>query len=303
MEGAPGIRRPVPGRFTGLWRSLRPVQWVKNIFVFAALVFSRHLLDLRLFGLTLFAFAAFCAVSSAIYLVNDLVDRKEDRRHPLKKSRPIAAGIVPPAWAVGLALLLFGGGLSAGAWIGGWFLATLAAYCALSLAYCFGLKRIVILDVMVLAGGYTLRAVGGAAAIEVSISNWLLLCTSLLALFLGFCKRRSELTSLQENASAHRPVLAAYSEQFLDQMIAVVTASTAISYIFYALSPEVAQRVGTPHLGLTVPFVLYGIFRYFFVVHVRGGGGRPDRDVLGDPPLLANLFLYGLAVLALLYWG
>jgi len=179
--------------------------------------------------------------------------------------------------AAATAVALFALGVALSGALGPHFLAVVLIYAALSYAYCFGLKRIVIIDVMVLASGYALRAVGGAVAIQVDFSNWLLLCTSLLALFLGFCKRRQELTSLQEGAVAHRAVLARYTVSFLDQMIAVVTAATLISYIFYALSEEVAARLGTHRLGFTIPFVLYGIFRYFYLVHVRGEGGARAR--------------------------
>jgi len=286
----------------GLLRSLRPHQWTKNVFVFGALVFAQRLFDPHAVALSLAAFLVFCAVSSSIYLTNDVIDREQDALHPHKRRRPIASGQVPLGLAAGTAALLFGVALAASFFLGPSFVTVILIYAGLSYAYCFGLKKIVIIDVMIVASGYALRAVGGAVAIEVDFSNWLLLCTSLLALFLGFCKRRQELTSLQEGAVAHRAVLARYTVSFLDQMIAVVTAATLISYIFYALSEEVAERLGTHHLGLTVPFVLYGIFRYFYLVHVRGEGGRPAREVLADRPLLVNLLLYGVTVILVLYW-
>lgn len=286
----------------GLLRSLRPHQWTKNVFVFGALVFAQRLFDPHAVALSLAAFLVFCAVSSSIYLTNDVIDREQDALHPHKRRRPIASGQVPLGLAAGTAALLFAVALAASFFLGPSFVTVILIYAGLSYAYCFGLKKIVIIDVMIVASGYALRAVGGAVAIEVDFSNWLLLCTSLLALFLGFCKRRQELTSLQEGAVAHRAVLARYTVSFLDQMIAVVTAATLISYIFYALSEEVAERLGTHHLGLTVPFVLYGIFRYFYLVHVRGEGGRPAREVLADRPLLVNLLLYGVTVILVLYW-
>ncbi len=292
-----------PGRvLPGLVRSMRPHQWTKNVFVFGALVFSLHLFERRSVLLALLAFVVFCAVSSSIYLVNDIMDREQDRLHPHKRRRPIASGQVPVGLAAAAAVVLFAGAFALSLALGPRFLAVVLIYAVLSYAYCFGLKRIVIIDVMVLASGYALRAVGGAVAIQVDFSNWLLLCTSLLALFLGFCKRRQELTSLQEGAVAHRAVLANYTVSFLDQMIAVVTAATLISYIFYALSDEVAARLHTSRLGFTIPFVLYGIFRYFYLVHVRGEGGRPAREVLADTPLLVNVVLYGAAVVLILYW-
>lgn len=290
------------GFAAGLFRSLRPHQWIKNIFVFAALVFAERMWDRQAELLALAAFAIFCALSSAVYLVNDITDRDADRLHPVKRRRPIASGVVPVSVGWALALICSMGGL-----LGAWLLNTgvfaiALTYLGLSFAYCFSLKRVVILDVMVLASGYALRAMAGAQAIGVSISGWLVLCTSLLALFLGFCKRRQELTSLADGAAAHRAVLAGYSEKFLDQMIAVVTASTVISYMLYALSDEVAAKFHTRGLGLTVPFVLYGIFRYFYLVHMRGEGGRPSRELVGDRPLLINIVLYGVSVLLILYF-
>lgn len=297
--GAPAdARASLP---VGLLRSLRPHQWFKNVFLFAALVFAQRLQDPVAVTLALAGFAVFCALSSSVYLVNDLLDVEQDRLHPRKRTRPIAAGVVPPALAWGLAAVLAGGSLAGAFSLGGGFFALALTYAALSFGYCFGLKRVVILDVMVLASGYTIRAAAGAEAIHVSISNWLLICTSLLALFLGFCKRRQELTSLQGKGIAHRAVLARYSEQFLDQMIAVVTAGTVISYLLYAFSDEVAEKLHTRHLALTVPFVLYGIFRYFYLVHMRGEGGHPTREFLGDRPLLVNFCLYVLTVVAILY--
>jgi 4-hydroxybenzoate polyprenyltransferase len=293
---------PVRSSFAaGLVRSLRPHQWFKNVFLFAALVFAQRLGDPAAVGLAVAGFVVFCALSSSVYLVNDIRDLEQDRLHPRKRSRPIAAGIVPVPAAGALAAALLAAGLG-GAWLlGAGFFALALTYAALSLGYCFGLKHVVILDVMILASGYTIRAAAGAEAIHVSISNWLLMCTSLLALFLGFCKRRQELTSLEGKGVAHRAVLARYSEPFLDQMIAVVTAGTVISYLLYAFSEEVAGKLHTRHLALTVPFVLYGIFRYFYLVHMLGEGGHPTREFLGDRPLLVNFFLYALTVVGILY--
>ncbi len=285
----------------GVVRSLRPHQWFKNVFLFAALVFAQRLSDPVAVTLALAGFAVFCALSSAVYLVNDIRDVEQDRLHPRKRVRPIAAGTVPIPLAGGLAALLLAAGLAGSWFLGSGFVALALTYAVLSLLYCFGLKHVVILDVMILASGYTIRAAAGAEAIHVEISNWLLMCTSLLALFLGFCKRRQELTSLEGKGVAHRAVLARYSEPFLDQMIAVVTAGTVISYLLYAFSDEVAGKLHTRHLALTVPFVLYGIFRYFYLVHMRGEGGHPTREFLGDRPLLLNFFFYVLTVVAILY--
>jgi 4-hydroxybenzoate polyprenyltransferase len=295
-------RSAPPALLIGLIKSLRPHQWIKNVFLFAALIFAERFGDPHSITLALAGLAVFCALASAVYLVNDIMDRDNDRLHPIKQHRPIASGVVPLPAAWSIALLLTGGGLLAAWRLGEEFLIVSCTYAVLSYLYCFWLKRVVILDVMVLASGYPLRAVAGAAAIGVQFSSWLLICTSLLALFLGFCKRRQELVSLADGASAHRAVLAGYSERFLDQMIAVVTASTVISYMLYALSDEVAHKLHTHGLGLTVPFVLYGVFRYFYLVHMRGEGGRPSREVVADKPLLVNILLYSVSVVLILYF-
>ncbi len=288
-------------RSAGLLRSLRPHQWGKNVFVLAALFFSGNLLETAMVSRAGIAFVAFCLLSSSVYLVNDIVDRRKDQLHPIKRSRPIAAGIVSPLLAGVAALVIVLVGLGACLWLSSMTFIVGLLFATLCYLYSFWLKRIVILDVMVLAGGYALRAIAGAVAIDVSFSNWLLICSSLLALFLGFCKRRQELTSLEDEASAHRVVLESYSETFLDQMIAVVTASTVLCYLLYAFDPLTAVKLGTPYLGLTVPFVLYGIFRYFFMVHQRGEGGRPAREVVSDLPFLINVLLYGVSVVVVLY--
>ncbi len=296
-----GVRASGRGLASGLVRSLRPHQWIKNVLLFAALVFALKLTDPASVLLAVTGFAAFCLLSSFVYLVNDIADREHDRLHPVKRQRPIASGVVPVGLAAAVAVALLVGGLLISGTLGSGFLITGLTYVIVSFAYCFVLKRIVILDVMVLASGYALRAVAGAEAIHVEFSSWLLLCTSLLALFLGFCKRRQELTSLRTEAVAHRSVLAGYSVPFIDQMIGVVTASTLVAYIFYALSDDVAEKLGTPYLGLTIPFVLFGIFRYFYIVHMRGEGGRPSRELIGDVPLVVNLVLYSATVFAILY--
>lgn len=297
MAGNVTPKRSLP---VAVWLALRPHQWFKNVFLFAAVVFSQRIKDTGADLRSLAAFGLFCLLSSGVYLVNDIGDREQDRLHPKKRNRPIASGDLPLSLARILAAVFFAFGL-AGAWaLGLSFFLTALAYAVLSLGYCLGLKQIVVLDVMILASGYLLRAVAGAEAIEVEISKWLLICTSFLALFLGFCKRRQEL-SLEGKGVNHRQVLARYSEQFLDQMIAVVTAGTVISYLLYAFSEEVALKVGTTRLYWTTPFVLYGVFRYFFLVHMRGAGGHPTRDVLGDPPLMMNFLLYGGTVLMVLY--
>ena len=282
---------------------MRPHQWTKNVFVFAALVFAQKLNDGPSVLSSLAAFALFCALSGAVYVINDIADREKDRAHARKALRPIASGRLPvsAAWvfAAALATLALAGSFALAPAFG----LTAAAYFAVNLIYSFHLKHVVILDVMTIAFGFVLRAVAGAEAIGVGISPWLVLCTTLLALFLGFCKRRGELTSLQAAATGHRAILREYSTVFLDQAISVVTASTVIAYSFYAMSPEVQERLQTRHLGITVPFVLYGIFRYLYLLHMKGEGDSPSRVLIGDKPLLVNVLLWGLTCVAVIYFG
>jgi len=281
---------------------MRPHQWTKNAFVFAALIFAHRLSDREAVAWTVAAFVIFCALSGSVYILNDLVDLEKDRAHPKKRLRPIASGRVGPVTAGVFGAIVAAAALSAALGLSASFCAVSGLYLAVNLAYSFFLKRVVILDVMSIALGFVLRAVAGAEAIHVEISPWLILCTSLLALFLGFCKRRNELTLLQSEAASHRAILSEYSVSFLDQMISVVTASTVIAYAFYAMSPEVQEKLGTRHLGLTVPFVLYGIFRYLYVLHQKGEGGSPSQTLLEDRALLVNVLLWGLSCIAILYF-
>jgi len=281
--------------------SLRPAQWTKNLLVFAALIFAVKLFDPAAVARSFEAFAIFCALSGEVYLVNDIADRENDRRHPVKSRRPIAAGdlSVPAAAAAATAI----GAVALGAaFLLGWqFGAVAAGYIVLQLLYSGPFKHIVIIDVLTLAIGFVLRAVAGAVAIDVSISHWLFVCTILLALFIGLAKRRHELVLLADGATSHRPILGEYSAYLLDQMIAVVTASTLIAYIFYTISPETEQKFGTSWLGLTIPFPLYGIFRYLYLVHRREGGGSPADLLLNDRPLLACVTLWVVAVVLIIY--
>lgn len=284
-----------------LFVSLRPGQWTKNLILFPALIFGRRLADVRAVGIACAAFLVFCALSGAVYLVNDVLDREQDRRHPFKARRPIASGELGPRAALLAALLLAGLALGVSFWIGPAFGGVAAAYLGLLVAYSAGLKHIVIVDVLTIAVGFVLRAVAGGAAIAVPISQWLLVCTILLALFLALSKRRHELVLLADQATGHRPILEEYNPYLLDQMIGVVTASTLIAYIFYAISPETAQRFGTTQLGLTIPFPLYGIFRYLYLVHQKEQGGSPAELLLNDRPLLVCVALWGLAVILIIY--
>lgn len=282
-------------------RSLRPAQWSKNLFVLAPLLFARRLGDPDALRDAAAAFAAFSAAASATYLLNDLGDRQRDRRHPLKRLRPIASGALSPAVATiaAVALALLATGL---AWrLGRSFALLLVGYLGLGLLYTLALKRLVILDVMAISAGFVLRVLGGAAAIDVAVSHWLLLCTSFLALFLGFSKRRHELLLLS-NASEQRQVLSEYSPEFLDQMINVVTASAVVSYALYAVAPETVAKFQTDRLLLTLPMVLFGVFRYLYLMHRRPDEMlNPTEAILRDLPFLANIALWAAAAAAIVH--
>lgn len=252
-------------------------------------------------GRALGALAAFCAASSAVYLVNDLRDRDQDRNHPLKRHRPIAAGTLPAGAAAVAAAVLAGGAIAAAVVLGGAFALALGAYLALQLLYTLWLKRVVILDALAIALGFVLRVYAGAAAVAVAISPWLFLCTIFLALFLAFSKRRHELVLLADGAASQRGVLAQYSPAFLDQMINVVTASTVVCYALYAVAPETVAKHGGRSLLVTIPMVLFGIFRYLYLVYQRHEERNPTEAILRDPPFLINIALWGLAVAAIVY--
>jgi len=280
--------------------SLRPRQWVKNLFVFAGLIFAQKLFTPAVWP-ALAAFAVFCALSGSVYLLNDVADRERDRLDPRKRGRPIAAGRLGVGAAVAAAAALILAGLGAAALLSGAFLATAVAYVVLLTAYSAWLKHLVIVDVLVVAGGFVLRAVAGAVVIRVEMSGWLLICTILLALFLALGKRRFEYLSLGGDAAAHRPILAEYSPGLLDQMIAVVTASTVTAYALYTMSPETVAKFRTQLLPATLPFVLYGIFRYLYLLYRRQLGGNPSELLLGDRALLLNALGWLLAVLLIIY--
>jgi 4-hydroxybenzoate polyprenyltransferase len=280
--------------------SLRPRQWVKNLFVFAGLIFSQKLFTPAL-GAACAAFAIFCALSGAIYLINDVADRERDRLDPKKRLRPVAAGRLGPGAATATAAALILASLVAGTLLPRAFLAAAVGYVGLLVAYSVWLKHIVIVDVLVVASGFVLRAVAGAVAIDVEMSGWLLICTILLALFLALGKRRYESLALGADAAAHRPILAEYSPALLDQMIAVVTASTVTAYALYTMSPETVAKFRTHLLPATLPLVLYGIFRYLYLLYRRQLGGQPSELFLSDRPLLVNAVLWILGVLLIIY--
>ncbi|MDF1536213.1 MAG: decaprenyl-phosphate phosphoribosyltransferase [bacterium] len=282
-------------------RLLRLHQWIKNGFVLAPLVFAGRLLEMDSVVLALSGFTAYCFASSATYVFNDIFDRDQDRHHPFKCRRPVASGevSVPAANVLGAGLLLTSILIAAG--VGIPFLWTLLAYLALQVGYNVLFRNMVILDILVIALGFVLRAVAGTYAIDVVISPWLILCTLLIALFLGFAKRRQEIILLGKDAVQHRRILQSYSVPLLDQLIGIVTAATIVSYAIYTLSPDVTDRIGSPYMILTLPFVIYGIFRYLYLVHVMEKGGSPTRDFLTDGPLLVSTFLWGVVSAVLIY--
>ncbi len=281
--------------------SLRPSQWTKNLIIFGALGLSQRLLDVDAVLVSCAAFAIFCVLSGVVYLLNDIADREADRQHPLKRFRPIASGALPVPVAIGWAIGLGLGGLGAAFWLRPLFGVVATSYVLLLALYSWQLKHIVILDVLTIAIGFVMRAAAGAVAIAVPISHWLYVLTILLALFLALSKRRHELVLLANGATSHRRILAEYSPYLLDQMIAVVSASTIVAYAFYTVSPETVQKFGTDRLMLTLPFPLYGIFRYLYLVHLKEGGGSPADMLLTDKPLLLCVALWTVAVAIIIY--
>ncbi len=284
-----------------LVRLLRPSHWAKNVFVLAPLVFAERLADPRAIALALAAFACFCAASSAVYVFNDIRDREEDRRHPLKRARPLAAGTVGVGAAAAVSVALALGAAAGAAALGVPFAAILLGYLALNFAYTLWLKHLVILDVMALALGFLLRVLGGGAAIRVEVSAWLLLCTIFVALFLAFSKRRHELMLLNETASEQRRVLSHYSAGFLDQMINVVTASTVLAYALYSVSAENLGPEQSRYMVYTVPFVLFGVFRYLYLIYQKTSLANPTEALIADAPFVVNLLLWGAVVIGIFY--
>ncbi len=286
----------------GVVRSMRAPEWLKNVLVFAAAVFSGDFFAHGSLLCSFLAFVALCLVASATYLFNDVKDREADKFHPEKKLRPVAAGLVRPSVACSMGLLLALSGvvlafsINTAAGLG------ILGYVVLTTAYTVFLKSAVILDVLTLASVFVLRVIIGAlAANRGQFSSWLVLCTFLLALFLGFAKRRNELVLLNGNAHPHRPVLVEYSPYFLDMMMAVVTTATVISYALYTMAPETLAHFHSRGLIYTSLFVLYGIFRYLYLVHQRRSGGNPVQVFYGDRPLQITVLLWAISIFALRY--
>lgn len=284
-----------------LVRSLRPSQWAKNLFVLAPLVFGSRLGDAAAVTRALLALLAFCCAASAVYLVNDLRDREEDRLHPRKRLRPLAAGTLSVPTAAVAVLLLVAAAAALAYGLGAGFGRVLAAYLLLNLLYTLWFKHMVILDVMCIGLLFVLRVLAGAAATGVQVSSWLFLCTIFLALFLAFSKRRHEITLLADGAAGQRPVLDHYSPAFLDQMINVVTASSVVAYALYAVAPETVAKFHTQRLIYTIPLVLFGIFRYLYLMYQREDQRNPTEAILTDLPFLINIALWGLSVVWIVY--
>jgi 4-hydroxybenzoate polyprenyltransferase len=282
-------------------RALRPRQWTKNLAVFAPLLFARHVFEGNDAFRALMAFVAFCFLSSGTYVFNDWIDREEDRRHPEKALRPIAAREIRARTVLILIIICWAAGLDLGAHLGWKFAALGAAYLVLQLLYTFVLKHHVILDVLTIAAGFVLRVLAGAVAIDVPVSGWLFLCALLLALFLGLAKRRQEIVSLQDSATQHRAALGEYSLPLLDQMLSTVAGMCILAYGLYTVSPDTVAKVGSDRLKWTLPFVLYGILRYLYLVHRRDVTGSPERVLFSDVPTIVNLVLWAAAVGAVLY--
>jgi len=286
--------------FLGLLKSMRPRQWTKNAFVLAAVIFDRQLTHPEALLRSLAGFFLFCLLSSSVYLINDIADREADRQHPRKRNRPIASGKLPLSVALAAAVLLAIVSLSIAYCLTPSFFFISLAYFLIFLAYSKWLKHIPLIDVIMIAAGFVLRVAGGVSLISVErFSPWLYVVTTLLALYIGFGKRRAELTLLAENAENHRPVLDGYTIPFLDQLIVIVSGTTIVAYSLYTFSaPNLPQNHS---MMLTIPFVLYGIFRYLYLVQVEEEGGAPEDLVLTDRPLQITILLYGISVLIIFY--
>jgi len=282
---------------------MRPGQWTKNLFLLIGVVFARKLADPAAVLQSLAAFGLFCLLSSSVYLINDVADAENDRAHPTKRTRPIASRRLSVAASITAAVIFAAFSLAAAFLLNPAFAALALVYLVLNLAYSFRLKHVVILDVLCVAIFFVLRAAAGAAVVNVEISHWLLICTIFLALFIALSKRRHELVLLENNASNHRASLGEYSPYLLDQMIAVVTASTLMAYTLYTVDALTVSesKLGSDRLVYTVPLVIFGIFRYLYLIHQKGEGGNPDRILVSDKPFLLNLLLWTAAVGLIIY--
>ncbi len=281
--------------------SMRPGQWPKNAFLFAALLFSRNIFHPAQALTSVLAFGIFCLASGTVYILNDLLDMEQDRNHPKKRARPLASGALDSETGALAFSILLPASLLAAILVNGTFLLAVLAYLVLQIAYCTFLKKVILLDVFAIASGFFLRVAAGSAAIEVPMSKWLLICTIFISLFLALAKRRHELLALGQGAGEHRKVLEDYNLVFLDQMVSIATAGTIVSYSLYTLSAETVAKFGTSQLWLTVPIVLYGISRYLYQVYGRGNGGQPEELLWKDKPLLVCVAVYVASVVLILY--
>lgn len=280
---------------------MRPDQWIKNLFVFTALLFSENLLNVSKDVNALVGFIVFCMITGCAYIINDLVDLEKDKLHPAKSQRPITSGKLQKPTAIKVTVIVCIMSLILAFYMNAYFGIIVLIYFLLNISYSIYLKNIVIIDVVTIASGFVLRVLGGAVVISVAASQWLILCAILLSLFLGFSKRRHELVLLEDNATGHRKVLEHYSPYFLDQMISVVTASTLICYALYTMSKDTIEKLGTSKLIYTIPFVLYGIFRYLYLVHQKEKGGSPTEVVFTDKPMIINISLWVIASVIFIY--
>jgi 4-hydroxybenzoate polyprenyltransferase len=285
-----------------LLKTMRPHQWTKNAILFAALIFDAKLFEPRYVLQSFAGFVLFCLISGVVYTINDLTDLERDRLHPRKRSRPLASGALSPAFAAGASAVLALGAVVAAVLLDIRFAMVLATYLVLQLAYSFLLKNIVLLDVMAIAAGFVLRVGAGVPLVDAErFSPWLYICTTLLALFLGLSKRRGELMMLKEDAENHRPILKNYNVHLLDQLIAMMTSSTILAYALYTFSaPNLPDSYA---MMLTIPFVIYGLFRYLYLIHAEGCTLAPDEVLLSDRPSFANVVLWGGAVVGIMYLG
>lgn len=285
-----------------LIRLVRPKHWVKNGFVFAPVVFALRFTDPEALLYGLLAFFAFSLAASAVYVINDIADRTADSRHPLKRERPLAAGRITVPAAVAISLVCLAGGLGLSL-VSGWRLfLVVGGYFLLNVAYSFRLKHLVLLDVMLISAGFLLRVIGGGLAVSVPVSRWLLLSTFTLTLFLGFCKRRNEIL-LTDPEEEQRPVLGHYSERFLDQIILISATLAVVCFALYTIDAEVVARLKTPYLLYTLPLVIYGLFRYLFLIYKKEASGDPAEMLLRDPGLIITLLLWLGTVIALIWPG
>jgi 4-hydroxybenzoate polyprenyltransferase len=291
----------VESMIAGLIKTMRPRQWIKNIVIFAPLIFDVKLFNPRYLAQTVAGFALLCLVSGNVYIINDLVDIEKDRQHPKKRNRPLPSGQLNVRAAFVAALVIPLVALPAGFLLHPHFGAILTGYLLIQVAYSFWLKNAVIIDVMLVASGFLLRVAGGVPLVEAErFSPWLYICMTLLALLFGFGKRRHELVLLKDNADAHRQSLQEYNLPLLDHIISIVTAATLLAYSLYTFS---APNLPPNHtMMLTIPFILYAIFRYLYLVHVKGMGGAPEEIALSDRPLQATFVLWGLSVVIVMYF-